>query len=367
MADAKPSMLGAMLRVLWAPRDAFDAVIARGGGFNWIFPLLALEMLIDRPETAAILGMRLGDAPFAAASTLVRYAVGPAFLVFAAGVALHYASRGRENTLDMEVGAGLVTLAWVPHTVWLAISVVLARVGLDHPLLPHHPVRALAPRGDLWEIMASAIEIAPVAVFTALAYRHVRSGASSTPRGSPRWAAPLALSAAAAVILTSLATNAAYVRENWESIRPVGSGDTLPQARLSGLSGPALDTESLRGKVVLVDFWATWCGPCRQTLPTLQSMYEALEGEDFVLLSVNVEPDDPEGVRDYLEENELSFPVYVDDRNLQARMHVDTLPTMFLVDRRGVIREMHVGAWGVGAMRKKIERLLAESGSPGAS
>ncbi|MEO1174825.1 MAG: TlpA disulfide reductase family protein, partial [Myxococcota bacterium] len=155
--------------------------------------------------------------------------------------------------------------------------------------------------------------------------------------------------------------NARHVQANWASIRPVTTGDRLPHVHLAGLDGGVLDTDSLHGRVVLVDFWATWCGPCRQTMPVLADIEREYADRAFTLLSVNVEPENRDGVRDFLQENKLSFPVHIDRGSLSDRMHVDTLPTAFLIDARGVVRDIHVGAWGIGTMRKGIESLLEEA------
>ncbi|MEO0814501.1 MAG: TlpA disulfide reductase family protein, partial [Myxococcota bacterium] len=359
LAALKASPMPAiLLRVLWAPKLAFDAVIARGGGFNWLFAILALELFLEQPETAGVLGMRLTDAPVSVLSTFVRYAVGPAFFVFLAGVLAHSLTRSRTQDMDIESWAALFTVAWVPHTVWLSLSVLAERAGFDSILLPHHSARSQLLHGEGYQYLGLFIELAPVLLFGAWAITHTLRRENGHSGGHSRWRIP-ALALSAFLVAAALVSNASYVRAHWEEIRPVGTGDTLPAMVLGGLDGDALATESLRGRVVLVDFWATWCGPCRQTLPTLQRLHDEL-GDDFVLLSVNVEPEDREGVRAFMTENDLRFPVYVDNGELQRRMHVDTLPTAFIVDRGGVVRDMHVGSWGLSALRGTVEALLAD-------
>lgn len=355
MAESMPR---AMVRMLSNPRAAFDSVIARGGGFNWLFALLFIEMLLERPEAASIAGVRAAAAPFAALSAFLRYSIGAAFFVFAAGVAIHYATRSSGRKIDMEVGAALVTLAWVPHTIWIALSVLLARFGVDHPLMPHTPASELIARGVVWQIGGLLIEYTPVVFFSVLAFRHARRGETVAAPTT----LPLKVPAMAGVLVAAvLALNARHVQANWASIRPVTTGDRLPHVHLAGLDGGVLDTDSLHGRVVLVDFWATWCGPCRQTMPVLADIEREYADRAFTLLSVNVEPENRDGVRDFLQENKLSFPVHIDRGSLSDRMHVDTLPTAFLIDARGVVRDIHVGAWGIGTMRKGIESLLEEA------
>lgn len=355
MAESMPR---AMLRMLSNPRAAFDSVLERGGGFNWLFLLLFIELLIERRELVSISGMRAFAAPVAALSTFLRYGIGAAFFVFAAGVVMHYASRGQGRKVDMETGAALVTLAWVPHTVWIALSVLVAHLGFNHPLMPHAPARELTIRGELWQIAGLVIEYAPVALFAFFAYRHARRGETGVVPSR----LPLVGPVTAGLLVTAVLTlNVRVVRANWDSIRPVTTGDVLPHAHLAGLDGGELDTLHLRGQVVLVDFWATWCGPCRQSMPILADIEREFRDQPFTLLSVNVEPENPQGVRDFLRENDLRFPVHVDRGFLAERMHVDTLPTAFLVDGRGVVRDMYVGAWGTLALRKAIEGLLNEA------
>jgi Redoxin. len=95
-------------------------------------------------------------------------------------------------------------------------------------------------------------------------------------------------------------------------------------------------------------------------MPVLADIPNEYKDKPFTRLSVKVEPEDPEGVRQFLKENKLSFPVHIDDGRLQSRMHVDTLPTAFFVDSHGHVRDLQVGAWGMGAMRGHIDELVEE-------
>lgn len=119
---------------------------------------------------------------------------------------------------------------------------------------------------------------------------------------------------------------------------PVGAL-TLP-ARSPATS---VSLEKLRGQVVMVNFWASWCGPCREEFPLLDQMYKRYKGAGFTMLGVNVEPDssDAEG---FLAKTPVSFPIAFDRDSVASRMFkVDGMPSTVLIDRRGVVRWSHRG------------------------
>src|SRR5262245_32830774 len=92
-----------------------------------------------------------------------------------------------------------------------------------------------------------------------------------------------------------------------------GSGPA-PDFNLGARGGKNLALSELKGQVVMINFWATWCGPCRQEMPLLEQMYKKYRPMGFTLLGVNVEPD-PAGAEDWLKETPVSFPILFDREN----------------------------------------------------
>jgi peroxiredoxin len=126
--------------------------------------------------------------------------------------------------------------------------------------------------------------------------------------------------------------------------------------------GPARLSD-YRGRVVLVNFWATWCPPCRAEMPSMQTLYEAYRDRGFVVLAVSGDSQGREVVGPFVGEYRLSFPVLLDPRQrAQLRYGVGAIPTSFVVDRRGRVVSKEVGAvgWDSQAARALVERLLGE-------
>lgn len=146
---------------------------------------------------------------------------------------------------------------------------------------------------------------------------------------------------------------------------PTGSalevGDEAPDFRLPTLDGDELTLSSLRGQVVLVDFWATWCGPCRQEMPELQRLYEKLANRGVEIVAINVDAQ-PEAVAPYVRREGLTFPIVLGGAAEQVRYRVTGLPTLYVVDQSGVIRYRHIGyvPGAESVLAEEIETLLAE-------
>lgn len=118
-----------------------------------------------------------------------------------------------------------------------------------------------------------------------------------------------------------------------------------PDFELSDLNGNRVSLSSLRGKVVLVNFWATWCPPCREEIPSMDRLYQLLKGEDVVLLAINVEADGPQVVPKFMERVAFSFPVLFDvDGSVRGKFGVSKYPETFIVDADGVIQRHVIGA-----------------------
>jgi peroxiredoxin len=143
----------------------------------------------------------------------------------------------------------------------------------------------------------------------------------------------------------------------------VGSrtGDLAPDFSLQRIDGGTLDLASLKGKAVLIDFWDTWCPPCRRAMPHLQEISEAYAG-DLVVIGVAMGRDGEEKVRSYVKNNGLTFEfVLADAPNytvLRDYGGVQSIPTTFLVDRQGVIRNVWTGALPKAEYEKAVRSVL---------
>ncbi|HVL68164.1 MAG TPA: redoxin domain-containing protein [Vicinamibacterales bacterium] len=111
-----------------------------------------------------------------------------------------------------------------------------------------------------------------------------------------------------------------------------------PDFAITTLSGDTLTSESLLGKVVLLDFWATWCGPCVEATPGLARIHKKLQDDDFVIVGVSADRDAGQW-RAFIDKNRLGWPQFLDTRQTMAsRFGVNAFPTYILIDHEGVIR-----------------------------
>lgn len=116
-----------------------------------------------------------------------------------------------------------------------------------------------------------------------------------------------------------------------------------PDFTLKSHSGANLKLSELRGEVVMINFWASWCGPCRQEMPVLEELYARYQPLGFTVLGVNIE-EDPSKARALLEELQVSFPVLFDTSNEVSRLYqVAAMPSTVLIDRDGNMRYLHKG------------------------
>jgi peroxiredoxin len=121
------------------------------------------------------------------------------------------------------------------------------------------------------------------------------------------------------------------------------TGGPAPAFTLTALSGGQTALSQYKGQVVLVNFWATWCGPCQQEMPLLDQMYRKYKPAGFTLIGVNVDKEEP-AVKELLARKPVSFPVLLDPANQVSKAyHVDEMPSSVIIDRKGDIRYIHRG------------------------
>ena len=109
------------------------------------------------------------------------------------------------------------------------------------------------------------------------------------------------------------------------------------------MDGPNLRLKEQRGRVVMVNFWATWCGPCRQEMPQLNRLYEKYKASGFVLLGVNVD-DDQRKAAEVAGKLGITFPVLLDTDKVVSKLYdLSTMPSTVIIDRDGKVRFVHRG------------------------
>jgi len=140
----------------------------------------------------------------------------------------------------------------------------------------------------------------------------------------------------------------------------VGKGQKAPDFSLPTLKGERLSLSSLRGKVVVIDFWAQWCEPCKKELPQLDKLAKEFAGKDVVVLAVNLD-ESKDNAQRLAQQLGLSMPVLLDpQKSVAATYDLPKMPTSFLVDKKGIVRFVHEGFEGAGDVerfRKELTQL----------
>src|SRR5205823_5873308 len=108
-----------------------------------------------------------------------------------------------------------------------------------------------------------------------------------------------------------------------------------PSFELKDLSGKMVRMEDFRGHPVLLDFWATWCGPCRMSIPLVQRLHEAHEKEGLIVLGINMD-EDPSGVYAFVQQFHMTYPVlYAGASDVGSLYNIEGIPAFFLLDKKG--------------------------------
>ncbi|MEY4527177.1 MAG: hypothetical protein RL768_896 [Nitrospirota bacterium] len=138
-------------------------------------------------------------------------------------------------------------------------------------------------------------------------------------------------------------------------------GEEAPNFQLRDLDGNMVSLSQLRGKVVLLNFWATWCGPCRIEMPAMERLYRSYSRKDFEILAVSTDPQGAAVTRPFQQEMGFTFPILHDAEYRIGLMYgARSLPMTFMVDRQGIVRQKVPGArdWGGPDARELIQALM---------
>ncbi len=123
----------------------------------------------------------------------------------------------------------------------------------------------------------------------------------------------------------------------------VAAGATAAAFQLPAAAGDPVSLAGLKGQVVLINFWASWCGPCRQEMPVLDQLYRKYKPAGFTLLGVNVEPKSADALG-FLKTTPVSFPILFDTQSKVSNLYeVAGMPSTVIVDRKGTVRYVHQG------------------------
>jgi len=153
------------------------------------------------------------------------------------------------------------------------------------------------------------------------------------------------------------------------AVAPAGSGPEVgvdvgaqaPDFTLTDLQGQKVKLSQFRGQVVLVNFWATWCPPCREEMPSMEGLHRKFKDQGLVLLALNADEDGAPAVKNFLKGKNYTFPILLDTAaDVQNLYQVFRFPETFIIDRNGNIVDHVIGArnWMSGTLVKRINFLL---------
>lgn len=137
-------------------------------------------------------------------------------------------------------------------------------------------------------------------------------------------------------------------------------GNLAPDFTLTTSDGKTVKLSDFRGKKVILNFWATWCPPCRQEIPDMIKYYEANKDKNVVILGVNLTDSEknPENVTTFLKDNGITYPILFDTKaDVSNRYQIINIPTSYVLDTKGIIREIKIGAMAYQDMNRMLSNL----------
>jgi thiol-disulfide isomerase/thioredoxin len=123
----------------------------------------------------------------------------------------------------------------------------------------------------------------------------------------------------------------------------VAPSGPAPKFQLDSIGGKVVNLDQFKGQVVMINFWASWCGPCRTEMPILEKLHAKYKPMGFTMVGINVEPD-PKLAVDWLKSTPVSFPILLDTKSEVSKLYqVAGMPSTVIVDRKGNLRWLHRG------------------------
>ncbi len=140
-----------------------------------------------------------------------------------------------------------------------------------------------------------------------------------------------------------------------ESHTPSDIGE-IPSVEIETITGQKLNLSDLKGKIVLINFWATWCPPCREEMPYFEEIYRRYREKGFTIIAVSVDANE-NFVKDFVKDYDISFPVSMDKEGLSDMFGVSSLPMSFLYDESGKLVKRKIGAYF--SLEEDLKELLS--------
>ncbi|MEO8167140.1 MAG: TlpA disulfide reductase family protein, partial [bacterium] len=135
--------------------------------------------------------------------------------------------------------------------------------------------------------------------------------------------------------------------------------EKAPNFKLKTQEGKMLELSKLKGKVVAVNFWATWCGPCIKEIPGFMEVYEQYKDKGLEIVGVSLDREGWQIVKPYLERSKINYPIVIGDGDLaQAYGGIDGIPATFIIDKQGNVARKHVGFMSKGQFENIVKELL---------
>jgi thiol-disulfide isomerase/thioredoxin len=358
-----------------APRSTLARIAAGQGGtpLEAIVPFVVVQLLLAARvlyrtlslsgEAPRIAFRRAGDALW----MLTRNDVLLWVFVVAVLIALgRFVATPRRSARSMAAAASYLLL---PVLLLQAIGGITMWTGFDQWWLPHHPVDSyvviVKNRVD-WTrfLLKCAVAYGPSALLLVdlvVGVFRGREVAQEPPRPTGSRFAGFAF--VSGLLLLGLGAGADVVAQA-ERLRPALPGDELPEESLPWLDGTpegqkrAFRPKDYRGKVLILDFWASWCTPCRRSMPELVELQKELGPRGLQVIGVNRERFNRPQARQALRDIAPEMWSVVDTRGYGERLGLQSLPTSYVVDREGVLRHLHLGYTDLAKVRAEVEALL---------
>ncbi len=133
----------------------------------------------------------------------------------------------------------------------------------------------------------------------------------------------------------------------------------MPEFSLKDINGNIVHSKDLKGKIILIDFWTTWCMPCRMEIPHLIKLQEKYAKKGFTVLGINLENKKREVIKAFAQKNKINYPILMGDQKTAGKFgSIQSIPTAFLIDKEGNINSKFVGYKKQQVFERAIERLL---------